>query len=166
MAGSHIIGVFGIYASTLDAERGAADLISAEYSNRDISVLSPDLGRAGATPNGLLAGALGILTGLDALAVPGVGPMVAAGPILPGLAGLRMGGAAGGLQGALVGLGIPEYEAKRYVDRVEAGGTLLSVHCDSAARVKRAKQILNSSGADHVAASNESRSDEIKLAYA
>jgi hypothetical protein len=165
MTGNHI-GVFGIYASTSDAERGAADLISAEYSNRDISVLLPDLRSAGATAGDLLAGALGILTGPDALAVPGVGPMVAAGPILPGLAGLRQGAAAGGLLGALVGLGIPEYEAKRYVHRVEDGGTLLSVHCEAAARVKRAKQILNSSGAEDVAASNECRSEESALAHA
>jgi hypothetical protein len=175
------IAVFGIYASTFDAECGAADLISAGFSSRDISVLLPDAGSkhafahekaskapegtsAGATAGGLLGGALGILAGVGALVIPGIGPIVAAGPMLAGLAGLGAGGAVGGLVGALVGFGIPEYEAKRYEGRVVEGGTLLSVHCDSPMRVKRAKQILNSSGADHVAAANESRSERVELA--
>lgn len=159
------IAVFGIYPSSLDAERGAADLISAGFSSPDISVLLPDVrSKQGATAGGLLSGALGILAGAGALVMPGVGPIVAAGPILGGLAGAGVGGAAGGLAGALVGLGIPEYEAKRYVGRVQDGGTLLSVHCESAARVKRAKQVLNSSGADDVASSDESRSEKVQWA--
>jgi rhodanese-related sulfurtransferase len=175
------IAVFGIYPSSLDAERGAADLISAGFSSPDISVLLPDVrskhefahekaskapegASAGVTAGGLLGGALGILAGVGALVVPGVGPIVAAGPILAGFAGLGVGGAVGGLVGALVGLGIPEYEAKRYEGRVKDGGTLLSVHCESAARVKRAKQVLNSSGADDVASSEESRSEKVQWA--
>jgi hypothetical protein len=162
MAGGSI-AVFGIYPSSLDAERGAADLISAGYSSHDISVLLADVrSGAGASAGGLLGGALGILTGAGALQIPGVGPIVAAGPLLAGLAGLGVGGAAGGLMGALVGLGIPEYEARRYEGRVKDGGTLLSVRCESPAQVKRAKQVLNSSGADDVAACNETRSDETR----
>ncbi len=129
------IAVFGIYPSVIGAECGAADLISAGYSSHDISVL---LANAGATAGSLLDGALGILKGAGALVIPGVGPMVAAGPILAGLAGLGLG----------------EHEAKRYVGRVKDGGTLLSVQCESPDRVKRAKQVLNSSGADDVAASH------------
>jgi len=164
------IAVFGIYPSGFDAECGAADLISAEFSSRDISVLLPDQqGRHGfghdrATPEGasdglasggLLGGALGILAGVGALVIPGVGPIVAAGPLVAGLAALESGDAAEGLVGALVGLGIPEYEAKRYEGRVKDGGTLLSVQCDSTPRAKRAIQVLNSSGADDVAISSE-----------
>jgi len=180
------IAVFGIYSSSIDAECGAADLISAGFAATDISVLlsdvhgahhagshevghakatkAPEGASAGATAGGLLGGALGILAGVGALLIPGIGPMVAAGPILAGLAGLGAGGAVGGLMGALVGLGIPEYEAKRYEGGVKDGGTLLSVHCDSPGQVKRAKQVLNSSGAEHVAASTESRSSKVELA--
>ena len=172
------IAVFGIYASTFDAECGAADLISAGFSSRDISVLLPDAGSkhamahekarnaaegtsAGATAGGLLGGALGILAGVGALVIPGIGPIVAAGPML---AGLGAGGAGGGLVAALLGFGIPEPEAKRYEGRVVEGGTLLSVHCDSPMRVKRATQIFNSSGADHVVSCNESRTERVELA--
>jgi rhodanese-related sulfurtransferase len=165
------IAVFGIYSSSLGAECGAADLISAEFSSRDISVLLPDVlstqgaegTSAGATAGGRLSGALGILEGAGALVIPGVGPLVAAGPILSGLAGLRVGDTVKGLVGALVGLGIPEYAAKRYEARVKDDGTLLSVHCETPARVKRAKQVLNSSGADDVA-SEESRSEKVQWA--
>ncbi len=116
------------------------------------------------TADGSLGGALGILTGECALAIPGIGRMVAAGPIRSGLAALELGGATGGLLGALLGLGVPEHEAKCYVGRVKDGGTLLSVRCDGRTRVKRAKQILNSSGADDVAAASESPSERVELA--
>jgi rhodanese-related sulfurtransferase len=175
------IAVFGIYPSSFDAECGAADLISAGFPSRDISVMltdehskhasghvkatkAPEGTSAGATAGGLLGGALGILAGVGAIVLPGVGAMVAAGPLVAGLTGLGAGGALGGLVGALVGVGIPEYEAKRYEGRIRDGGTLLSVHCDSPARVKRAKQVLHSSGADHVAASHESRSARVEVA--
>jgi rhodanese-related sulfurtransferase len=173
MAGRNI-AVYGIYPSSFDAERGAADLISAGFFSQDISVLLPDVREkaakapvgtsAAAAAGGLLGGALGILAGVGALVIPGVGPLVAAGPLVAGLAGLGAGGAVGGLAGALVSLGIPEYEARRYEGRVADGATLLSVHCESPARVKRAKQVLNSSGADDVAASGESRSETLDMA--
>ena len=144
MVGNNI-AVFGICPSVIDAERGAADLISAGYSSQDISVLLADARSAAA---GHLDGALGILTGLGAFTVPGVGPVVAAGPILAGLADLGLG----------------EYDEHRYLGRVKDGEILLSVHCENPARVKRAKQVLNSSGADDVAASHESRDPSVGLA--
>jgi hypothetical protein len=160
------MAVFGIYPYNFDAECGAADLISAGFSSRDISVLfrdapsthAPEASSTGAPAGGLLQGALGILVGVGTLVIPDVGSMMAAGPILAGLAG--------DLMSALLNFGIPEYEARCYVGVVRDGGTLLSVHCNNPALAKRAKQILNSSGADHVAASGEgeSRPRRIELA--
>ena len=95
------------------------------------------------------------LVGIGALAIPGVGPFIAAGPIMAALAGLGVGGAVGGLIGALVGMGMPEYEAKRYEGRVKGGGTLLSVHCDTSDQVKRAKDLLKASGAEDIASTGE-----------
>ena len=89
---------------------------------------------------------MGLLAGLGALAIPGVGPLIAAGPIMGALAGLGIGGAVGGLVGALVGMGIPEYEAKRYEGRVNDGGILVSVHCESSDEISRAKDILKAAG--------------------
>lgn len=96
-----------------------------------------------------------MLAGIGALAIPGVGPLLAAGPIMGALAGLGVGGAVGGLVGALVGMGIPEYEAKRYEGRVKDGGILVSVHCDSSEEVSRAKDILKATGAEDIASSGE-----------
>ena len=101
-----------------------------------------------------------MLAGVGALAIPGIGPFIAAGPIMAGLAGLGVGGVVGGLVGALVGMGIPEYEAKRYEGRVKGGGTLLSVHCDTADQISRAKDLLKSTGAEDIASSSESSSDK------
>ena len=101
----------------------------------------------------------GVLAGIGALAIPGLGPFIAAGPIMAGLAGLGVGGAVGGFVGALVGMGIPEYEAKRYEGRVKGGGTLLSVHCDTSEEIKRAKQMLQSTGAEDISSTSESSSD-------
>jgi hypothetical protein len=165
------IAVFGVYPSDLDAERGAADLISAGFPSPDISVLLPDMrsqrdlahegfsGRAG----GLLNGALGILSGGSAQVIAGVGPVVTAGPITARLEGLGP-VAQDGLSCALVDWGIPSNEAKSYEGRVQDGGTLLAVRCDSPARAKRAKQVLNSSGADDVAALEESRAEKVEPA--
>jgi hypothetical protein len=93
------------------------------------------------------------------LAIPGLGPFIAAGPILAALAGAGAGGVLGGLAGALVGMGIPEYEAKRYEGRVKEGGILLSVHCDDSKWTKRAKEILEQTGADDVASTGEEGAD-------
>ena len=164
--------VFGIYRTPEDAERAVDTLMGAGYANGAISVLLPDNEStrafahhkdtkapegttAGATTGGVIGGALGVLAGIGALAIPGVGPLIAAGPIVAGLAGLGVGGAVGGLVGALIGMGIPEYEAKRYEGRVKDGGTLLSVHCDTSDQVKRAKELLQSSGAQDISSTSE-----------
>jgi uncharacterized membrane protein len=171
MAGKNT-AVFGIYPSVQGAERAVDALIAAGFTNEDISVLladtrstkefahhkdtkAPEGTTVGATTGGVIGGTLGVLAGIGALAIPGVGPFIAAGPIMAGLAGLGVGGAVGGLVGALVGMGIPEYEAKRYEGRVKNGGTLLSVHCDTADQVKRAKDVLKDSGAEDVASTGE-----------
>ena len=121
------------------------------------------LARTPITPNmitvagtvGVVGGALGLLAGIGALAIPGVGPFIAAGPIMGALAGLGAGAAAGGIIGALVGMGIPEYEAKRYEGRVKSGGVLLSVHCDTSDEISRAKDLLKATGAEDIASAGE-----------
>jgi hypothetical protein len=165
--------VFGIYKSAEQAERAVDSLIAASYASTAISVLLPDSrstkefahekdtkapeGTAvGVTTGGVVGGTLGVLAGIGALAIPGVGPLIAAGPIMAGLAGLGVGGAVGGLVGALVGMGIPEYEAKRYEGHVKNGGTLLSVHCDTAEQISRAKDLLKGTGATDIASTGES----------
>jgi uncharacterized membrane protein len=102
---------------------------------------------------------LGLLAGIGALAIPGVGPLIAAGPIMATLAGLGVGGAIGGITGALVGMGIPEYEAKRYEGRIQKGGILLSVHCASSDEVKRAKEIIQRTGGEDVSSTGEASVD-------
>src|SRR6202167_6004456 len=171
MAGKNT-AVFGIYKTVPQAESAVDRIMAAGFTSNDISVLLPDNqstkefahekatkapeGTAtGVTAGGVVGGTLGLLAGIGALAIPGVGPLIAAGPIMGALAGLGVGGAVGGLVGALVGVGIPEYEAKRYEGRVKDGGILLSVHCDSSEEVSKAKEILKSTGADDVASSGE-----------
>jgi hypothetical protein len=172
MAGKNT-AVFGIYKTTMQAENAAEMLTSAGFSQDDISVLLPDNQGAqrefahekntkapegttgGALAGGALGGTLGLLAGLGALAIPGVGPLIAAGPIVGALAGAGAGGAVGGLVGALVGMGIPEYEAKRYEGHVKNGGVLLSVHCDTSEEIKCAKGLLERSGAQDLASSGE-----------
>jgi hypothetical protein len=172
MAGKNT-AVFGIYKSVAHAEQAVDTLIAAGFSNSAISVLTPDTNStrdfahhkdtkapegttAGVATGGVIGGTLGVLAGVGLLAIPGVGPFIAAGPIMAGLAGLGVGGAVGGLVGALVGMGIPEYEAKRYEGSVKDGGTLLSVHCDTADQVSRAKDMLKSSGATDISSAGES----------
>jgi hypothetical protein len=126
---------------------------------------APEGTTAGVTTGGVIGGALGVLVGIGALAIPGVGPLIAAGPIVAGLAGLGVGGAVGGFVGALIGMGIPEYEAKRYEGRVKDGGTLLSVHCDTSDQVSRAKDLLKSSGAQDISSTSEAsgaKPDELR----
>jgi hypothetical protein len=171
MAGKNT-AVFGIYKSSAEAERAVDRIIAAGFSNNDISVLLPDTqsskefahekntkapeGTAtGATTGGVVGGTLGLLAGIGALAIPGVGPFIAAGPIMAALAGVGVGGAVGGLIGALVGMGIPEYEAKRYEGRVKNGGVLLSVHCDTSDAIARAKDLLKGTGAEDISSAGE-----------
>jgi hypothetical protein len=164
--------VYGIYKSLADAERAVDTVKSAGFSDQDVSVLvadnettrqfahekntkAPEGATTGAVAGGALGGTLGLLAGIGTLAIPGVGPLIAAGPIVATLAGIGTGGAVGTLVGALVGMGIPEYEAKRYEGRVKNGGVLMSVHCDSSEEIDRAKAIMKGTGADDVASSGE-----------
>jgi hypothetical protein len=170
------ISVFGIYSNRPDVEEAVDTLRLEGFRTTDLSILFPenagtkDLAHEKSTkaPEGAalgggagaaLGGALGLLAGIGALAIPGVGPFVAAGPILGALAGAGAGGAVGGVAGALVGLGMPEYEAKRYEGRIKKGGILVSVHCDNADWTRRAKIILESTGARDIAASEEAAAD-------
>jgi hypothetical protein len=171
MAGKNT-AVFGIYPNTTAAESAVDRLVAGGFSNDDVSVLLSDVGgtrefahekatkapegsAVGVTTGGVVGGTLGLLAGIGALAIPGVGPLIAAGPIMSALAGLGVGGAVGGLVGALVGMGIPEYEAKRYEGRVKDGGVLLSVHCDTSTEISRAKDMLKETGAEDIASSGE-----------
>jgi hypothetical protein len=171
MAGKNT-AAFGIYKSRATAEAAVDRLVSAGFSNQDVSVLmsdnegskdfaaekntkAPEGTAAGVGVGGTVGGTLGLLAGIGALAIPGVGPLIAAGPIVGALAGLGVGGAVGGLVGALVGLGIPEYEAKRYEGRVKDGGVLVSIHCNTSQEISKAKDILKATGGDDIASSGE-----------
>ena len=171
MAGKNI-AVFGIYSSDVQAEMAVDRLRSAGFSNDDISVLLQDIRSTrefahekntkapeGVATGGVagmgIGGAVGLLAGIGALAIPGVGPFIAAGPIMGALSGAAVGGATGGLIGGLVGLGIPEYEAKQYEDKVRAGNILISVHTEDAKSRSRAKDILQTAGAKDISASGE-----------
>jgi hypothetical protein len=168
--------VFGIYPNQDALELGVDALKAAGFRNTDISVLFPENegtkdfahvkgtkmpegASTGAGSGAVLGGALGWLAGIGALAIPGVGPFIAAGPIVAALAGAGVGGAVGGLTGALVGLGIPEYEAKRYEGRIVKGGILLSVHADDAEWTTRAKTILEQTNAEDIASTGETKGD-------
>jgi len=168
--------VFAIYSTRAGAEHGAEMLLSSGFSTSNISVLFPEnLGSkeigteksskapegtaAGAGTGAVIGGTLGLLAGIGALAIPGIGPLIAAGPLLAALAGIGVGGTVGGLTGALIGLGIPEYEAKRYEGRLQRGGILLSVHCDTAEEIKHAKAVLEATRAEDVSSTSESSSN-------
>lgn len=170
------ISVFGIYPDQLSAEDAVDTLKDAGFRNTDISVLfpdnqgtkdfahekhtkSPEGAVVGGASGAAIGGALGWLAGAGALAVPGIGPLIAAGPIMGMLGGIGAGGLAGGLTGALVGMGMPEYEAKRYEGRIKRGGILLSVHCDDDDWVKRAKNLLHQTGAEDISSTGEARAD-------
>jgi len=168
--------VFGIYRNRMHVEQGVDALLDAGYRSEDVSVLLPDnVGTkdfahekntkapegtaAGAGTGAVVGGTLGLLAGIGALAIPGLGPFIAAGPIMGALAGAGTGGVVGGMIGALVGMGIPEYEAKRYEGMIKEGGMLLSVHCDNSDWVKRAKEILERTGAKDISSSGEASAD-------
>jgi hypothetical protein len=172
--------VFGIYPSYANVESGVDGLKAAGFSNRDISVLfpagsgsrdfahekgtkAPEGASAGAGTGVVLGGVMGWLLGVGALAIPGLGPFIAAGPIMAALAGAGFGGTVGGIAGALIGMGIPEYEAKRYEGRVKDGGILLSVHSNTSDETKRAKLILEATGAQDISSTSEASSDHPKV---
>jgi hypothetical protein len=168
--------VFGIYLDRIAVEEGVSALRNHGFRNTDISILMPenvgnkDLAHekstkapegatAGGLAGGIAGGVLGWLAGIGALAIPGLGPLIAAGPIVAALAGAGAVGAVGGVLGALAGLGVPEYEAKRYEGRVKQGGVRLSVHCDDADWVRRAKELLRDTGAEDIASAGEASAD-------
>jgi len=155
------------------------DLKAANFSNNDISVLLPDKSgtkdfaheqhtkapegaATGGVTGGVLGGTLGWLVGIGALAIPGVGPFIAAGPIMAALGGAALGGAVGGITGALVGLGIPEYEAKRYESKIKSGNALISVHTEDSKEVKLAKEIFERAGAEDISSTSESTAPKDK----
>ncbi|MFZ0589943.1 MAG: quinol:electron acceptor oxidoreductase subunit ActD [Bryobacteraceae bacterium] len=171
--------VFGIYATIAEAEEAVNTLRSSGFRREDVSALFPDNQgskdfvheRATKAPEGavtgastgvVVGGALGWLAGIGTLAIPGAGPLIAAGPILALLSGIGVGGVAGGIVGALVGSGIPEYEAKRYEGRVRSGQILLSVHCDDSEWVKRARETLEATGAEDISTATEAAADYAK----
>ncbi len=171
------VAAFGIYSTRSAVENATDSLIHAGFPASDISVLLPeslggpkDMGTekatkapegaaAGVTTGGVIGGTLGLLAGVGLLAIPGLGPFIAAGPIMAGLAGLGVGGAVGGVAGALIGMGIPEFEAKRYEGRLHKGGMLLSVRCDTSEEIKRAKEVIERSGAEDVSSTGEASAD-------
>lgn len=168
--------VLGIYSSRSALENAIDAFREAGWAATDISVLLPEnLGprelatqketkapegaTAGAGTGAVIGGALGWLAGIGALAIPGLGPFIAAGPIMAALAGVGVGGAVGGVTGALIGLGIPEYEAKRYEGRLQKGGILLSVHSETSEEVSEAKDIMKRTGAEDISSTGESSAD-------
>jgi len=168
--------VFGIYTTVAAADLATDSLVKAGFSAADVSALLPEnLGfkpiateknskapegaATGAGSGAVLGGTLGLLAGIGALAIPGVGPLIAAGPIMAALAGVGVGGAVGGFTGALIGMGIPEFEAKRYEGRLKTGGILLSVHCDTSDEIKRAKEIMKNTHAEDVSSTGEASAD-------
>jgi hypothetical protein len=178
MAGKNT-AVFGIYPDYASVESGVDALQAGGFRNTDISVLfpenegskdfahekgtkAPEGATAGAGTGAIIGGGLGWLVGIGALAIPGVGPFIAAGPIVAALAGVGVGGAVGGIAGALIGMGIPEYEAKRYEGRVRSGGILLSVHSDNSEWTKRAKEVLQHTGAQDISSTSEASADFAK----
>jgi hypothetical protein len=181
MSSKHV-AVFGIYRTPATAEAAVDHLLANGFTNQAISVLlsddettrafahekhtkAPEGTATGVTTGGVIGGTLGLLAGIGALAIPGVGPLIAAGPIMGALAGLGVGGAVGGIVGALVGMGIPEYEAKRFEGAVKDGGTLLSVHCDTSDQVSAAKDALRDTGAHDISSANEAGTEDAKREY-
>ncbi len=159
--------IYAIVDSESKANLILDDLLGAGFSTNDISVLFPDKesthqfahekntkapegAAVGATTGGVVGGTIGLLAGIGALAIPGVGPLIAAGPLMAALTGLGVGAAAGGIAGGLIGLGIPELEAKRYENRVSEGNLLVSIHAEDGDQVDRAKKILADGGAEDI----------------
>lgn len=165
--------VFCIAATRSQAEIIVGRLQSAGFSNNDVSVLFPDKETTrdfahekntkapegiatGAGTGGVVGGALGWLAGIGALAIPGVGPFIAAGPILAALSGAALGATVGGIAGGLIGLGFPELEAKRYEGKIKAGNILISVHTEDSEQVKLAEKIFTDAGATDICSTGES----------
>ena len=168
--------VFGIFSTKAQVETAVEEMKREGFRNADISVLypfnegtkdfalekgtkAPEGAVAGASSGAVIGGALGWLAGIGMLAIPGLGPFIAAGPIMALLGGVSVGAAVGGLTGALIGMGIPEYVATRYESRIKGGCILLSVHADDSKWIHKAKKILEQTGADDIASTGETKGD-------
>lgn len=166
--------VLCIVSDVKQAQLIVSDLERSGFSKNDISVLLPDTtgtrdfahehqtkapegAAAGASVGGAIGGTLGWLTGIGSLAIPGLGALIAAGPLLAALSGAAVGAAVGGLGGALVGMGVPEFEAKQYEGKIRGGNVLLSVHVEDSAAAKRVKEIYERSGGESIAVSGEAK---------
>ena len=164
--------VFCIATTRDQADRIVDQLKTANFSNNDISALfadkdtnrdfahekntkAPEGAVAGAGTGGVIGGALGWIAGIGALAIPGVGPFIAAGPIIAALSGAAIGATVGGIAGGLIGLGIPELEAKRYEGKIKAGNILISVHTENSEEITRAKDIFTKAGAQDICSTGE-----------
>ena len=173
------IAVFGLFNTRGQVEQAIDTLRTAGFRPADMSALLPDWGATsevahekhtkapegaatGAATGGILGGDLGLLVGLGALAIPGLGPLIAAGPIVATLAGAGAGGAVGTLVGSLIGMGIPEYEAKRYESFLNQGGAILAVHADDREWAKKARQILDACGGHGIDQTSEATSKVAK----
>lgn len=167
-------GVYGVYSDREHVEKAVELLRKAGFLSNDVSVVFPDrdmnkefaLEKNTKAPEGAMAGGgtgllvggtLGWLVGIGTLAIPGVGPLLAAGPIVAALAGAGVGSAVGGIAGGLIGMGLPEIEAKRYEEEIKAGRILISVHCESVHAAQSARKVLEDSGAKDVFLSGEQR---------
>jgi hypothetical protein len=170
------LAVFGLYPDRATLEAGIERLRAAGFRATDVSIMAsdkasthelaheihskaPEGATTGAATGGAVGGVLGWLAGIGLLTVPGIGPLIAAGPIVATLAGIGAGGATGGLIGAMAGAGIPEIEAKRYEGRIRGGSILCSVHCDDREWTDRAREILRETGAEDVSATREKVGD-------
>lgn len=164
--------VFCIASSQSQATDIVSRLKKAGFSDNDISALFPDKSgtrdfaheqntkapegaSVGASAGGVVGGALGLMAGVGLLAIPGLGPFIAAGPIMAALGGIAAGATVGGITGALIGLGIPEIEAKRYEGKVKDGNILISVHSENSDEIKKAKAIFENSRATDISTSSE-----------
>jgi hypothetical protein len=171
--------VFGIYRSRQAASAAVDALRVAGFRNEDISALlpenegtkdfahekntkAPEGATTGLASGAVLGGAFGWLVGIGTIAIPGIGPFLAAGPIVTALAGVGAGAVTGSLIGALIGLGMPEYEAKRYEGKIKHGGILLSIHCDDSDWLKRAKTVMEETGAEDISSASEASADYMK----
>ncbi len=170
------ISVYALYGDRTSIEDAIKTLWERGFRQEDLSLLmpenfgnkdlvtekntkSPEGAMAGGATGGVVGGTLGWLVGIGSLAIPGLGPFIAAGPIMAALAGAGAGAALGGLAGGLVGMGMPEFEAKRHEGRVRSGGSLLSVHCDNDDWAKRAEEILRKTGGEDITKAGQASAD-------
>jgi hypothetical protein len=170
------IAAFGLFPDRASLEQAIGLLRGAGFRNSDVSVLMPESpgtkdlaveahskapegATAGAAAGAVVGGVMGWLIGIGALAIPGIGPFIAAGPIVAALAGMGAAGTAGSLIGALIGVGIPEYEAKRYEGRLRKGHLLLSVHCDDSKWARKATDLMKQAGGEDISSTAEAHAD-------